>query len=98
MATRLIHGTIDWVMLRILNLLMLIFLKMPILTKCFFCDSCVKAKFARLPFPISTTKTNACFDLIHCDVWGKYRTPSLSRASYFLTIVNDFIEMCGSSC
>ncbi|KAJ0845011.1 putative RNA-directed DNA polymerase [Helianthus annuus] len=55
-----------------------------------FCDSCVKAKFTRLPFPVSTTKTHACFDLIHCDVWGKYRTPSLTRANYFLTIVDDF--------
>ncbi|GJT55139.1 retrotransposon protein, putative, ty1-copia subclass [Tanacetum coccineum] len=43
-----------------------------------------------LPFPVSTTKTHACFDLIHCDIWGKYRTPSLTRASYFLTIVDDF--------
>ncbi|KAL9996374.1 putative RNA-directed DNA polymerase [Helianthus debilis subsp. tardiflorus] len=54
------------------------------------CDSCIKAKFTRLPFPISTTKTNACFDLLHCDVWGKYRTLSFTRASYFLTIVDDF--------
>lgn len=37
-----------------------------------FCDSCNKAKFARRPFPVSKTKTYACFDLIHCDVWGKY--------------------------
>ena len=66
------------------------FLKNARLNQTLFCDSCVKAKFARLPFPISTTKTNACFDLLHCDVWGKYRTPSFSRASYFLTIVDDF--------
>jgi hypothetical protein len=55
-----------------------------------FCDSCVKAKFTRLPFPTSVTKTNACFELIHCDIWGKYRTPSFTQASYFLTIVDDF--------
>ncbi|KAJ0924954.1 putative RNA-directed DNA polymerase [Helianthus annuus] len=44
------------------------------------CDSCMKAKFSRLPFTISTTKTSACFELIHCDVWGKYRTPSYTQA------------------
>ncbi|KAM0043325.1 putative RNA-directed DNA polymerase [Helianthus debilis subsp. tardiflorus] len=55
-----------------------------------FCDSCVKAKFSRLPFPISFTKASAPFELLHCDVWGKYRTPSFTRASYFLTIVDDF--------
>ncbi|KAM0021620.1 putative RNA-directed DNA polymerase [Helianthus debilis subsp. tardiflorus] len=55
-----------------------------------FCDSCNKAKFTRLPFAISTSKTNACFELVHCDVWGKYRTPSFTQARYFLTIVDDF--------
>ncbi|KAM0052273.1 putative RNA-directed DNA polymerase [Helianthus debilis subsp. tardiflorus] len=54
------------------------------------CDSCVKSKMTRQPFPTSTTKTSACFDLLHCDLWGKYRTPSFSRASYFLTIVDDY--------
>ncbi|KAD3640307.1 hypothetical protein E3N88_29530 [Mikania micrantha] len=66
------------------------FLKNVSLNSKTFCDSCVKAKFARLAFPISVTKTNACFELIHFDVWGKYRTPSFTRASYFLTIVDDF--------
>ncbi|KAM0002197.1 putative RNA-directed DNA polymerase [Helianthus debilis subsp. tardiflorus] len=55
-----------------------------------FCDSCNKAKFTRLPFAISASKTNACFELVHCDVWGKYRTPSFTQARYFLTIVDDF--------
>nr|KAJ0188860.1 hypothetical protein LSAT_V11C900465450 [Lactuca sativa] len=54
------------------------------------CDACLKAKHTRLPFPVSEIKTFACFDLIHCDVWGKYRTPSISKASYFFTIVDDF--------
>lgn len=54
------------------------------------CDSCNKAKLTRLPFPVSYIKTNNCFDLIHCDVWGKYRKPSLTGANYFLTVVDDF--------
>ena len=37
-----------------------------------FCDSCVKAKFVRLPFPISFIKTKDCLELLHCDIWGKY--------------------------
>ncbi|KAF5821482.1 putative GAG-pre-integrase domain-containing protein [Helianthus annuus] len=51
------------------------------------CDSCLKAKFTRLPFPDSYIKSKECFDLLHCDIWGKYRRPSLTRANYFLTIV-----------
>ncbi|KAJ0452966.1 putative RNA-directed DNA polymerase [Helianthus annuus] len=53
------------------------------------CDSCSKAKHARLPFSNSFIKTNTCFDLVHCDIWGKYHTPSFSGANYFLTIVDD---------
>ncbi|KAJ0493602.1 putative RNA-directed DNA polymerase [Helianthus annuus] len=54
------------------------------------CDSCSKAKHTRLPFHDSTTKTVDCFDLLHCDIWGAYRTPSFTGAKYFLTIVDDF--------
>ncbi|KAD6454947.1 hypothetical protein E3N88_09653 [Mikania micrantha] len=54
------------------------------------CDSCIKSKLIRKPFPISTSKTNACFELLHCDIWGKYRTPTFSKANYFLTIVDDY--------
>nr|KYP53677.1 Retrovirus-related Pol polyprotein from transposon TNT 1-94 [Cajanus cajan] len=32
------------------------------------CDSCIRAKQTRLPFPSSSIKSNSCFDLIHCDV------------------------------
>ena len=54
------------------------------------CDSCAKAKFVRTPFSASSIKTNDCFELIHCDIWGSYRIPSYTRANYFLTIVDDF--------
>lgn len=48
------------------------------------------AKQTRLPFEISSIKTISHFDLIHCDIWGGYRVPSLSGARYFLTIVDDY--------
>nr|GMC49225.1 retrovirus-related Pol polyprotein from transposon TNT 1-94 [Ipomoea batatas] len=54
------------------------------------CDSCMRAKQSRLPFPVSSIKTKSCFDLIHCDIWGGYKTASFSGAHYFLTIVDDF--------
>nr|KAJ0215676.1 hypothetical protein LSAT_V11C300142910 [Lactuca sativa] len=55
-----------------------------------FCDSCSKAKHTRSPFLLSDIKTKGCFELLHCDVWGKYRFPSFSGANYFLTVVDDF--------
>lgn len=54
------------------------------------CDSYVRAKHTRLSFPNSYIKTIACFELIHCDIWGSYRTPSLTGAHYFLTVVDDY--------
>lgn len=30
------------------------------------------------------------FDLIHVDIWGPYRTSTISGAKYFLTVVDDF--------
>ncbi|KAJ0534950.1 putative RNA-directed DNA polymerase [Helianthus annuus] len=59
-------------------------------TNALVCDPCARAKHTRLPFPVSFIKTKDCFELIHCDIWGRYRTPSLTKASYFLTIVDDY--------
>ena len=54
------------------------------------CDICFEAKQTREVFYESLNKTKECFQLIHCDVWGPYRTRSSSGAVYFLTIVDDF--------
>lgn len=53
------------------------------------CDICFRAKQTRNYFYESFNKAVDLFDLIHCDVWGPYRTLSSSGASYFLTIVDD---------
>lgn len=53
------------------------------------CTVCPIAKQKRLPFPISHTLSHACFDLVHIDTWGPFRTPTIHGNSYFLTIVDD---------
>ena len=58
--------------------------------KSFVCDVCHFAKQKGLCFPISTSKSKKCFDLIHVDVWGPYSIPSIHGHKYFLTIVNDY--------
>ena len=55
------------------------------------CEVCQKTKQIRDKFPISEHKASAIFELVHCDLWGPYRTTS-SCASYFLTIVDDFFR------
>lgn len=54
------------------------------------CDMCHRAKQTQIPFPLSDNKASRAFELVHCDLLGRYHTPSLSGAYYFLTIVDDF--------
>ncbi|KAI9162373.1 hypothetical protein LWI28_026651 [Acer negundo] len=54
------------------------------------CPVCPLAKQSRLPFSPSVISSIKPFEIIHCDIWGRYRHPSLSGAHYFLTIVDDF--------
>ncbi|KAJ4812357.1 Retroelement pol polyprotein-like [Rhynchospora pubera] len=54
------------------------------------CDICMRSKQSRIPFPVSSNKSNEPFELIHCDIWGPYSVTSHCGAHYFLTIVDDF--------
>lgn len=54
------------------------------------CDICHRVKQTRSSFPLSDSRADRPFGLIHCDLWGYYRTPSYSGCHYFLCIVDDF--------
>lgn len=54
------------------------------------CDVCYRAKHTRTPFDDSNNKETRPFALIHCDICGRYKTPSLLGAHYFLKIVDDY--------
>jgi hypothetical protein len=54
------------------------------------CDICALSKQCRLPFSASSISSIRPFELIHCDIWGPYKIPSLSGAKYFLTIMDDY--------
>jgi len=47
------------------------------------CDVCTLASNSS----ISSIKH---FELLHSDIWGPYKVPSLSGARYFFTVVDDF--------
>ncbi|GAA0143381.1 hypothetical protein LIER_04078 [Lithospermum erythrorhizon] len=44
---------------------------------------------SRLPFPSSTSFSAEVLHLIHLDLWGPYKTKTMSGVAYFLTIVDD---------
>lgn len=47
------------------------------------CVVCPIAKQRKLPFPHSSTVSASCFDLIHMDIWGPFRTPTIHGHQYF---------------
>ncbi|KAG7557929.1 Integrase catalytic core [Arabidopsis suecica] len=56
------------------------------------CEICIRAKHSRDSFPLSNTTSHKAFDLIHCDLWGPYRTTALCGSRFFLTIVDDYSQ------
>ncbi|CAI7862285.1 unnamed protein product [Closterium sp. NIES-53] len=53
------------------------------------CPTCLETKFTKFPFSSSTGPAKATLALVHMDVVGPTRAPSLSGSRYFLTIVDD---------
>lgn len=47
------------------------------------CEICPLAKQKRASFPISTSISSACFDMIHCDIWGPFSIESHGGFKYF---------------
>ena len=55
-----------------------------------FCESCVKGKLHRTPFPTTGGKrADEPLGLVHSDVCGKINSKSLSGGEYFLTFIDD---------
>ncbi|CAI7886877.1 unnamed protein product [Closterium sp. NIES-54] len=53
------------------------------------CPTCLETKFTKFPFSSGTGPAKAPHALVHMDVVGPTRAPSLSGSRYFLTIVDD---------
>lgn len=54
------------------------------------CDTCLKCKASQLPYHSSSTRTTKRLELVHSDLCGPIKTPSLGGARYFLTFVDDY--------
>lgn len=53
------------------------------------CHICLLAKQTRLKFPLSTSRAETLFHIVHMDFWGPYKIPIFDRKQYFLIIVDD---------
>lgn len=54
------------------------------------CLVCPLTKHIWLRFPLSAISNKSPLELLHGDNWGGYPVASLSRARYFVTIIDDF--------
>ena len=57
------------------------------------CEGCIYGKMHRLPFPKTSWRAKAPLELIHADICGPTKTPSLNERMYFLLFVDDFTRM-----
>lgn len=58
------------------------------------CEGCLMGKQHRLPFSTGKTwRAKGLLELIHTDVCGPMRTPSLTNNRYFILFIDDFSRM-----
>lgn len=62
----------------------------PFVDRNFQCEACVMGKMHRISFPISTSSSGKCGDIIHADLCGPMPTKSLGGARYFLLLKDDY--------
>ena len=59
----------------------------------FHCDTCELAKSHRISYSPSLNKSSEPFEVIHSDVWGPAKVPSISGARYFVTFIDECTRM-----
>ena len=59
----------------------------------FKCETCELAKSHRVPFYPSLTKSPLSFSLVHSDVWGPAKVPTLNGSRYFISFIDDHSRM-----
>lgn len=59
------------------------------------CSICPLAKQHKLSFPVHVASCLACFDLINVDIWGPSKVLTINSHKYFLTVVDNTVNMFG---
>ena len=55
----------------------------------FYCETYELAKHTRVSFPINNKRSSNPFHLIHSDIWGPSTIPNVSRARWFVSLIDD---------
>ena len=59
----------------------------------FHCDTCEMAKSHCISYSLSLNKSSEPFEVIRSNVWGLAKVPSISRARYFVTFIDECTRM-----
>ena len=59
----------------------------------FHCDTCELAKCHIISYSPSLNKSSEPFEVIHSDVWGPAKVPSISGARHFVTFIDECTRM-----
>jgi GAG-pre-integrase domain len=59
----------------------------------FECETCIKAKSYRVSYPISISRSNSLFDLVHSDVWGSSPINLILGYKWFILFIDDCTRM-----
>eukprot|EP00253_Pinus_taeda_P034028 PITA_34028 len=55
-----------------------------------FCENCVYGKQNRVNFPSGSKRTKQILELVHSDVFGPVKVPSLGKFVYYVAFIDDF--------
>ena len=65
------------------------------ITELSFCEGCLAGKMCRKPFPaVGEIHSTRRLQLVHSEVCGPMRTPSIGAAKYFVTFIDDYTRCC----
>jgi len=54
------------------------------------CENCVYGKKNQVSFPSSGKKAKQILELVHIDVFGPVKIPSLGKFVYYVSFIDDF--------
>eukprot|EP00253_Pinus_taeda_P003732 PITA_03732 len=56
----------------------------------YFCENCVYGNQNRVSFPSGSKRAKQILELVHSDVFGPVKVPSLGKSVYYVSFIDDF--------
>ena len=56
----------------------------------YFCEKCVYGQQNRVSFPSGSKREKQILELVHSDVFGPVKVPSLVKSVYYVSFIDDF--------